>query len=294
MKRRTGEFLLQFTPTQGGGTEIYMKNTFRKYISSDLFTVKYAKGTSDMRGKEFHTYHEIIFFMGGKGRFICDNYSIDLKQNMVMIIPKASYHRLNITGCEEEYRRCIIHFNDIPPLKELIAESLDKTTVFDADMNIRYLLYKVIGCTDSTAQKSIKENIVLSVIVLLLEKVLGKNSNYIGGISTESVPHKCIEIINRNLCGNISVPKIAEELSISQSALSHIFKKEMNISVYKYILEKRLVLAYEKILDGQRATEAALECGFNDYSGFYKQYKKMFGITPAETEEKKIRYRTVD
>lgn len=266
-----------------------MENTFRKYVSSDLFTVKYAKGTSDMRGKEFHTYNEIIFFMGGKGKFICDNYNIDLKQNMVMIIPKASYHRMYITGNEAEYHRCVIHFDDIPTLKELIAESLDGIRVFDADMSMRYLLYKVIECTDSTAKKGVKENIVLSVIALLLERASGKGGNYIEVIRTESVSHKCIEIINRNLCGNISVPRIAEELSISQSALSHIFKREMNISVYKYILEKRLVLAYEKILAGQRATEAALECGFNDYSGFYKQYKKMFGITPLKTVKKKNR-----
>lgn len=266
-----------------------MKNTFRKYIRSDLFTVKYARGTSDMRGREFHAYHEIIFFMGGKGRFICDNFNIDLRQNLIMIIPKASYHQLNITGNEEEYHRCVIHFDDIPLLKELISESLDKITVFDADEHIKYLLRKVIEFSDSTAKKSIKENIVLSVIILLLEEAPGKSSNYIGGMNTERISHKCIEIINSNLSGNISVLQIAEKLSISQSALSHIFKKEMNISVYKYILEKRLVLAHEKILAGKRATEAALECGFNDYSGFYKQYKKMFGITPSKTENNRIR-----
>lgn len=261
-----------------------MENTFRNYIRSDLLTVKYAKGTSDMRGKEFHTYNEIIYFMGGKGKFICDNYNIDLRQNMVMIIPKGSYHRLNITGSEEEYKRCVIHFDDIPPIGGLIAESLGKITVFDADINIRYLLCKVIECTNSSVKKDIKENIVLSVIVLLLEEALSKKNSRIGGADTELISHKCIEIINENLGGDISVPKIAEKLNISQSALSHIFKKEMNISVYKYILEKRLVLAYEKILAGRRATEVSQECGFNDYSGFYKQYKKMFGITPAETE----------
>lgn len=35
-------------------------------------------------------------------------------------------------------------------------------------------------------------------------------------------------------------------------------------------------------MDGQPATQAAIECGFNDYSGFYKQFKKMFNKSPSD------------
>jgi AraC-like DNA-binding protein len=56
----------------------------------------------------------------------------------------------------------------------------------------------------------------------------------------------------------------------------------MNISVYQYMLRKRLILAQQKIRDGESATAAAMLCGFNDYSSFYKQYKKLFGVSPSE------------
>jgi AraC-like DNA-binding protein len=42
-------------------------------------------------------------------------------------------------------------------------------------------------------------------------------------------------------------------------------------------------LARQKIQDGESATTAAMICGFNDYSSFYKQYKKMFEVSPSET-----------
>ena len=73
-------------------------------------------------------------------------------------------------------------------------------------------------------------------------------------------------------------------MNVSPSTLTHSFKKDMNISVYRYILKKRLVLAQQKILSGEPAQKAALDCGFNDYSGFYKQYKKTFGIAPSRQE----------
>ena len=60
----------------------------------------------------------------------------------------------------------------------------------------------------------------------------------------------------------------------------------MNISLHQFILKKKLVMAYHKILDGIPATKAAVECGFNDYSGFYKQFKKMFNQSPSKRKSR--------
>ena len=94
-----------------------------------------------------------------------------------------------------------------------------------------------------------------------------------------------IEYINKNLGKEMSVYSIARAANISTSSLAHIFKKEMNISIYQYILKKRLILAHHKIAEGELASVAALVCGFNDYSGFYKQYKKLFNQSPSEKRE---------
>ena len=75
---------------------------------------------------------------------------------------------------------------------------------------------------------------------------------------------------------------MAHRLSVSVSTLTQTFKKDMNISIYQYILRKKLILAQQKIQDGESVTSAAIQCGFNDYSSFYKQYKKMFGVMPSE------------
>ena len=83
--------------------------------------------------------------------------------------------------------------------------------------------------------------------------------------------------------GNI---KIVEQFynSICYSVvatLMHTFKKNMNISIHKYIIKKWLILAHAKISNGEQSVIVANECGFNDYSGFYKQYVKMFDTTPS-------------
>ena len=80
---------------------------------------------------------------------------------------------------------------------------------------------------------------------------------------------------------NGTVEEIANHCNVSLSLLSHIFKKEMNISPYKYALKKRLINARRKINAGELSTSVAVECGWNDYSGFYKQYIKTFGVPPS-------------
>lgn len=93
----------------------------------------------------------------------------------------------------------------------------------------------------------------------------------------------CIAYITANIGQVLTVSHIAKKLNFSESALSHLFKSEMNIPLHKYTLKKRLILANKKISEGCSAVNAAEECGFREYSNFYRQYKKAFGCAPSMT-----------
>ena len=41
--------------------------------------------------------------------------------------------------------------------------------------------------------------------------------------------------------------------------------------------------ARQLILSGAAPTKVFAQCGFSDYSAFYRAYRKEFGISPAET-----------
>ncbi|MDY3304327.1 MAG: AraC family transcriptional regulator [Clostridia bacterium] len=260
-----------------------MDGQFRKFIKTDMFNVKYAKGKSDMRGKEFHEYNEIICFFGGEGHFISDRLNIKLKPNLIMIIPKACYHIMNLIGNENSYHRCVIHFGQIPLPDCLLNTS--EVIAAEIDIRTKYLTDKILSLFDGKQNEKSYENIILSCVTLMLDEINKNKNSCIKNEKSELIAYKCIEIINKRLSSNISVSEIAKMLNVSPSSLSHTFKKEMNISVYRYILEKRLVLARDMILNGKNPTDAAFECGFNDYSSFYRQYKKMYAAIPSKSAE---------
>ena len=262
------------------GDEI-MQNKFSKFVYDDKCTYKHAKGTGADPSREFHNYHEILLFVGGKTTFLSEEKRIPLSPYQTVIIPKETYHQfLNVT--DEEYHRCVFSFYDVPELEELIQKCMSVPRVIDTGEEQRLWFQKMNETVDSDCPESEKQLIMRSLLALVLSGISREHKAVKEGSKPHEITTKCIELINIELCGSISIPELSRRLSVSVSTLTQTFKKDMNISVYQYILRKKLILARQKIQDGESATTAALLCGFNDYSSFYKQYKKMFGVVPSK------------
>ncbi len=258
-----------------------MQNKFSKFVNDDRCTYKHAKGTSANPSKEFHNYHEIILFVGGKTTFLSEEKRIPLSPYQIIIIPKETYHQfINIT--DEEYHRCVFSFYDIPEFEELITKCMYSTRVIGASKEQELLFRKMNETVDSDRSEKEKQIVMQALLALVLSEVAHDHSAVKEGSEPNEITSKSIEIINENLGNRLSIEDISKKLNVSVSTLTQTFKKDMNISVYQYILRKKLIMARQRIQDGESATTAAMLCGFNDYSSFYKQYKKMFGVMPSE------------
>jgi AraC-like DNA-binding protein len=90
-----------------------------------------------------------------------------------------------------------------------------------------------------------------------------------------------LRYINENLCTLSGVEEVANHLFISESYLFRMFKNELHQTPKKYILEKRLLMAQKKILSGEKPSDVSVECGFGDYTVFYRNYLSRFGHAPS-------------
>ena len=253
-----------------------------KFIKDDTIKFKNAKGKSTETGKEFHAFHEIIYFMGGKANFISENIQMTLKPNTIIVIPRETYHQLQIIGSQHDYHRCVFHFWEISDLKELINQSVIHTLLIEMNQKFHFLFQQIITLTEQEHSDATNSVIMHAVLSLLLNEIATRNYKNIETILPNTLSEKCTTYIAEHITESISVEALAKNLNVSSSHLAHTFKKQMNISIHQYILKKKLVIAYHKILDGIPATQASIECGFNDYSGFYKQFKKMFNKAPSD------------
>ena len=93
---------------------------------------------------------------------------------------------------------------------------------------------------------------------------------------------RVLDYINENLFRIQSIDQVARELFLSPSHLYAHFRKTLRKSPKNYILEKRLLAAQRKIRNGEKPTDVCWECGFREYSTFYRNFVSYFGYSPSD------------
>ena len=258
---------------------------FEKYLTTNEILFKHALGCRDVFGKEFHIFNELFLLIGDSAKFTSDRLIEEIHSNSLVIIPKHHFHQFDHIGEEKNYHRYVLQFNLIDGLDKIIAEIFDCVKLIQNVSPQTITLFRRLDVLIEENKSDEDKEILLKAIFteILMDLKYNYSDTAITEHITDATTQKIIDYINANYLQNITIKSISESLNFSETYISHKFKEIMHISIYKYILQKKLVHAHRLISTGTPATDAASLCGFNEYSGFYKIYKKHFGCSPSKT-----------
>lgn len=259
-----------------------MNDSNSKFVIGENISFRHVIGNGEALGREIHTFHEIIYFMRGEAKFVSSNMHLTLKPNTVIVIPKDTKHQILITDSQSDYERCVFHFTDITELKELIHQSMSGVSLIDSNTKLHALFHQMIALSESSRSEPVNALIMQSVLSLILNEIGEWKCGVMDDPPLETISDKCVAYIKEHINHSVSLEDISEDLGLSVSHLAHTFKKEMGVPIHRYILRQKLIMAQHRILDGESATLVAIDCGFSSYSGFYKQFRKMFGRSPSD------------
>ncbi len=98
--------------------------------------------------------------------------------------------------------------------------------------------------------------------------------------------------ISENFAENVSLDLLCRKFHFSKSHIIGIFKKEYGQTPIEFLISQRIKRA-EWLLEvtSKTAESIACECGFSDYSHFYKSFRSIHGVSPA-LWRKKMRIRS--
>lgn len=91
---------------------------------------------------------------------------------------------------------------------------------------------------------------------------------------------KVLLYITEHIQEDLSLEGIASYMFISKYHLSHAFSREVGVSVYRYIMLRRLMMARQLLFSGEAAGQVCRNCGFADYTSFYRAFKSEYGVSP--------------
>ena len=84
----------------------------------------------------------------------------------------------------------------------------------------------------------------------------------------------------------ITVGSIAQSLGISEGHLSHMFKKETDYPLLRYLTRYRIHKSMELLRDCRlKVYEVAEQVGYRDVTYFSATFKKVVGISPSEYQD---------
>lgn len=91
-----------------------------------------------------------------------------------------------------------------------------------------------------------------------------------------------LDYVQGRLSDKISIQDTAHHFHISPSTLTHLFQREMGISFYRCVTQRRLAESKKLISDGLTMEEISIATGFQEYSAFYRAFKAEYGISPMQ------------
>lgn len=226
-----------------------------------------------------HNCFELVYYINGFGSTTLDEKKYGYHSNSFSIICPNTYHTEN--SIEEsnliffgfKYDNVPVHlqngiFNDSSD--KVILQLLEKMKYEIQTKNLHY---------------NIKLDFLISEILIELDRLYRTNK-----IEKDTTFSYIINFINENYYKQIDLHTLADLSCLSYHRFRHLFKEITGFPPTKFILQTRLKNSKNMLKNSSSSiTNIALNCGFSNASQFSTLFKEIYGMTPRNYRNSRIK-----
>ena len=247
-----------------------------------------------------HGYFQIYYLKVGRLIHHLENSSAELSAGDVFIIPPDLSHYverasqelkfysisfmpsfLEDIGRTNKFVKDFIHYLE-QLTKENIAPSLsleDGDSLF-ADALVQKIMKEFTG--DKTGKEAIIKSAVGLLLSIFARSYFNEKCESIRIRSEREAIMHCIAYINNHISEEMTLEDMAKKTAMSKTSFCKAFFSVVGESFKKYLNRKRVENAARLIKGGESVTVASRLSGYSDFSTFYRNFKKVFGVSPRE------------
>lgn len=251
-----------------------------KVLNASICDFKYIRHS--------HNDYAIGITTSGHQSFFCSgSYYKVHRGGIILFNPEELHDGYNEDKAGFSYQMIYIpRIFFIDSLKEICNKSIrdfsfKQTVVFDNA--VRNKLLSFISAVNTRGKDSF---IVNEFFVEMIETLFYKNSGSLLNeditLKKDSLIIKATNLIDETLQQQITLNDICRELNISKYHFIRMFKKQVGMTPYQYMLDSKIKLACEDLETGVDILDIVERYGFYDLSHFGKRFKRVFGLTPSE------------
>ncbi len=269
--------------------QVMQKNTFEIFHYHDP-----RPGTVEVH---HHDFYEVYLLLSGNVAYWVEGRIIRLKPGDLLFINPMELHK-PLSDPEDPVCERFVLWIDREYLEGLSTEQTPLASCFDTQLPEHTHLIRLPSAERAAVTARMGELVResyskdfgsnISAEGIFLQLMVQLNRLAFGATKQQEdeqlspLVRKAMQYIAENLSGELSLADIADKLFVSKYYLSHAFSREVGVSVYRYVMLRRLLLARQMLLDGEAAGQVCRSCGFADYTSFYRACKSEYGISPRE------------
>ncbi len=245
----------------------------------------------------FHSDYEINLVMNVSGKRIIGDSVENFKEFDLVLtgsnLPHAwkapfnsNNHIINIKFQAEILESWILSKRLFLPVREMLERS--SRGILFSEETIQGMRGRFIKLSQSQGFSSALEfmSILYDLATSQKQRVLA-STNYSSLSVVKTSQSRRISIIcqyiNQNYHREITLKEIGELVNMSESAISHFFKKRTSRNFITYLNDVRIGNASRLLEETTRSiSDIAYSCGFNNLSNFNHTFKKYRNQTPKE------------
>ena len=245
-------------------------------------------------GLHYHDFYEFVIYLGQAGVFRIENSEYLVRRGDIVLIDIFTPHTL-LFNKTTQYERFSVDID----LGLLISFSTPTSNLLDI-FHKKQDRHPIYHLEEPELQKYLRlldeyRKIKLNKGQDILEKALIHqilafvyNDCHTGEHIDELDSHHVTTIaqllayINSHLNEEITLAQLAVQVNYSEYYICRLFKKITGKTLVGYIQEKRIQEAAFLMKGNSSVYQVAEQVGFNNYSYFYKTFKKLMGCSPAE------------
>lgn len=256
--------------------ELFSRVQFHVYTAFDM------KIDKTWAGSEFiNHYNRIYYVKSGSAELQFKDHTLKMQPGFLYIIPP---YQLISHKSDGDLHFMWTHFQasldtgvDLFMFygKELAIDCRDLTHI-ESDFT------SLIGLTKNKTPSAIFErNRLLLSLLNPFMAAFDQSSGKISSFRHQSLL-PALTMINSNISNPPDIKSLAKAVNMSPEHFSRKFKSAFSISPKRYILQKRIALAKQRLLlDDESIDNIAEKCGFCDIFHFSRTFKQETGISPS-------------
>ena len=134
--------------------------------------------------------------------------------------------------------------------------------------------------SDLSERTAVLESYMSIVITKILRRMHPSSET---ALSEDGHFTELCEYIDQNLDKRLTLTDLAKKCFYNPSYFSRVFKEKFGITLADYLTKRRANHAAKLLIETDLTSEAIAEaCGYNDKSGLYRAFSKVYGMKPSE------------